>query len=210
MEKAQAGNDIGLRLFGNTRQAVLGLLFGHAEKEFYQQEITHAAGVNLSAVQRELGNLVKAGLVKSERRGNRVYYQANRRSPLFGELQGIVLKTTGLADVLRGALEPLQEKIRLAFVFGSLASGSATSESDVDLMVICELGLRDLAPVLPAVRDKLGREINPVTVKPREWRNRVAHGDHFTETLLREPKVFLIGDEDELDRLGGGGPAEEA
>ncbi len=210
MGKAQAGNDTGLRLFGNTRQAVLGLLFGHAEQEFYQQEITRAAGVNLSAVQRELRNLVKAGLVKSKRRGNRVYYQANRRSPLFGELQGIVLKTTGLADVLREALTPLQEKIQVAFVFGSLASGSATSESDVDLMVIGEVGLRELAPLLPAVRDKLGREINPVTVQPREWADRLRDGNHFMEAVAREPKIFLIGDEDELDRLGGGGPAAEA
>ena len=145
-----------------------------------------------------------------EGQGNRVYYQANRRSPLFGELQGIVLKTTGLADVLRGALEPLQEKVRVAFVFGSLASGSATSESDVDLMVIGEAGLRELAPLLPSARATLGREINPVAVKPREWRNRLVHGDHFTETLLREPKVFLMGDEDELDRFGGRGPAAEA
>jgi len=202
--------EVALRLFGRTRHAVLGLLFGHPDREFYQQEITQAAGVNLSAVQRELRNLVEAGLVTSRRHGNRVYYRANRASPLFPDLQGIVLKTVGLADVLREALGPVQGKVEIAFVFGSLASGDATAESDVDLIVIGRAGLREVAPLLSAAGSTLGREVNPVTLSPEEWADRLGRGDHFVGTVAREPKIFVLGAADELERLGASGPAADA
>ena len=195
------------RLFGRTRQAILALLFARPDQSFYQQEITRAAGVRLSAVQRELGNLVAAGLAESTRRGNRVYYQANRASPIFAEVQAIVLKTAGLVDVLREALEPMRDRIGVAFVFGSLASGTATSESDVDVMTVGDIGLRELAPLVRGARQKLGREVNPVAVRPAEWAERCEAGDHFITTVLEEPKVFLYGDQDELERIARGGTA---
>jgi len=191
--------DVALRLFGRTRQAVLGLLYAHPDREFYQQEVTRAAGVNLSAVQRELRNLVQAGVVTRREDGNRVYYQANRASPLFPDLQGIVLKTVGLVDVLRAALEPVRDKIEVAFVFGSLAAGHATAESDVDVMVVGRAGLREVAPLLSAAVGTLGREVNPVTISPEEWAERVRRDDHFIGTVAREPKIFVLGAADELE-----------
>jgi len=191
--------DVALRLFGRTRQAVLGLLYAHPDREFYQQEVTRAAGVNLSAVQRELRNLVAAGVVTRREDGNRVYYQANRASPLFPDLQGIVLKTVGLVDVLRAALEPVRDKIEVAFVFGSLAAGHATAESDVDVMVVGRAGLREVAPLLSAAVGTLGREVNPVTISPEEWAERVRRDDHFIGTVARAPKILVLGAADELE-----------
>ncbi len=210
METTGKTGEVALRLFGRTRHAILGLLYARPDREFYQQEITQAAGVNLSAVQRELQNLVEAGLVTQRQDGRRVYYQANRVSPLFPDLQGIVLKTVGLADVLREALEPVREKIEVAFVFGSLAAGNATAGSDVDLMVIGRVGLREIAPLLSAAADTLGREVNPVTASPAEWADRLHRGDHFINTVAREPKIFVLGATDELERVGGEGSAAEA
>lgn len=210
MKRAQPTGEVAQRLFGRTRHAILGLLYARPEREFYQQEIMQAAGVNLSAVQRELGNLLEAGLVRRRRDGNRVYYQADRESPLFPDLQGIVLKTVGLADVLRAALEPVRERIEVAFVFGSLAAGDAGAESDVDLMVIGRAGLRQIAPLLAEASGTLGREVNPVTLSPQEWAKRRAEGDHFITTVARAPKLFVLGAADELERLGANRPTAPA
>ena len=189
-------------LFGKVRQEVLGLLFGNPDRDFYQQEIAQRASARLSAVQRELQRLEAAGLITSRRRGRQVYYQANRRAPLFPELHGLALKTTGLADVLRAALAPLADNIQVAFIFGSLAAGDERPDSDVDLMVIGETGLRGLAERLFEADVQLGREINKVTVRPQEWADRLAEKDHFLTNVSRRPKTFLIGDEHELDAIG--------
>jgi len=210
MRDAAAASQVALALFGRTRQGVLGLLFGEPHREFYQQEIARAAGTRLSAVQRDLRTLVATGLVARRRRGNRVYYQANAVSPIFAELQGIVLKTVGLAGILRSVLEPLAKQIQVAFVFGSLAAGTARADSDVDLLVIGDAGLRALAPLLAPARMALGREINPVTVTPSEWARKVRAGDHFLTSVQEGPRIFVFGDEDELGRLGQHGTLAQA
>ncbi len=194
-------------LFGRTRSAVLGLLFGQPERDFYQQEVAQVAGARLSAVQRELASLVAAGLVTRRKRGNRVYYQADARCPLFAEVRGIIAKTTGLTGVLRRALEPLQERIAVALVFGSLAAGTAMSGSDVDVLVVGDMSLRDVAPLLAPTREALGREVNPVVVSLGELREKIARGDHFLSTVLSGPKLFVIGDADDLGRLCAEGHA---
>lgn len=210
MEPTGKTTDAAQRLFGKTRTAILGLLYAHPDREFYQQQITEAAGVNQSAVQRELQNLEEAGVVARRQDGRRVYYQASERSPLFADLGSIVRKTVGLADVLKAALEPLRDRIRAAFVFGSLAAGNATEESDVDLMVVGQVGLRDVAPVLSATAGTLGREVNPVTVSPDEWAERLARDDHFISSVARGPKLFIVGDADELKRDGTEGAPPKA
>ena len=210
MISPSSGQSVSELLFGKTRQGVLGLLFGNPDRDFYQQEIAQAAGTRLSAVQRELSSLAAAGLIKATKRGNRVYYHANRQAPIFPELAGMVRKTVGVAGVLRGVLGPLQDRIVVAFVFGSVATGTATAKSDVDLLVVGDVGLRDLAPLLPAAREALGRELNPVTVSPREWAERLGTGDHFMASVASGEKLFVTGDEDELRRIAGSRPAETA
>ena len=188
-------------LFGTTRRHVLGLLFSHPERRFYQREIAAMVPTRLSAVQRELEGLVEADLVRRTDSGRRVYYQANVDHPLFPELRGIVLKTVGLADVLREVLEPLADRIEVAFVFGSMVAGDPTSASDVDMMVIGRVGLRDLAKPLRKAEEALAREVNPVTYSPEEFARRVAEGAHFVSSVLESPRIFLIGGEDDLKGL---------
>jgi uncharacterized protein len=182
------------------KAAVLRLLFGVELKEIHLRDLARQAGLALRTVQQELAKLGSAGLVISRRDGNRVYYQANRNSPVYSDLRNIVLKTEGLVDILRDALQGAD--IELAFVFGSIAEGSAQSESDVDLMVIGPLGLRSLSKALHGTTLKLGRELNPHVFTKAEFVNRKHSEDYFISSLLASPRLFIIGTEDELAKLG--------
>ena len=196
--------NIASALFGTVRQRVLALLFGHPEESFYVREITRIVDAGHGVVQRELKQLAETELIIRTQRGRQVYYRANRDCPIFSELRSIILKTVGLADVLREALTPLRDQIEVAFVYGSIAEGTDRSASDVDLMIIGEVGLREISQVLPDVHTTLGREVNAVTMTPKELADRVAQSEHFITTVLQSPKIFLIGDENELNRLAEG------
>ena len=201
MGSVDASSLAGSTLFGKTRRAVLALLFCHSERSYYLREIARLAGVGRGAVQRELGRLVQAGLVTRSRRGNLVLFQANRETPVFAELRGLMIKTAGVADVLRRALSSLADRIVVAFVYGSMARGEETAGSDVDVMVIGEAGFREVCAALREAQQELGREVNPTVYSADEAREKIAGGQHFVSAVLRDPKVFLIGDEDELGRL---------
>jgi predicted nucleotidyltransferase len=188
-------------LFGRSMRAVLGLLFSHPESAFYLREIARTAGTSPSSLQRELAALTDAGLIVREARGRQVYFRANPGSPLFDELRGIVVKTFGVADVLRGALGPLASGIRAAFIYGSLARGEARPESDVDVMVIGEPAFVAVVERLQPVEAVLGRSVNPTVYPAVEFSEKAAAGNAFLATVLGEPKIFVIGDERELRRL---------
>jgi predicted nucleotidyltransferase len=197
-------------LFGRSMRAVLGLLFSHPERAFYLREIARAASTSPSSLQRELAALSAAGLIAREARGHQVYFRANPQSPLFDELRGIVVKTFGVADVLRSALAPLASAIRTAFIYGSLARGEARAESDVDVMIVGEPAFADVVGRLGPAEAALRRTVNP-TVYPRvEFAEKSAAGDPFLATVLAEPKIFLIGDERELRDLAEGRPPQAA
>lgn len=190
-------------LFGRTRRDVLGLLLGHPDERYYLREILRAIGGGSGALQRELGQLVEAGLVDRVREGHQVYFSANRNAAIFPELQAIIQKTAGTADVLRTSLAPLlrQERIVLAFVYGSVAGGAQTAKSDVDLLI---LGDATLAEVIPAVRiaeQRLAREVNPSVYPVREFRAKLKAGNSFLKRILAGPKLFIAGDDHELERL---------
>ena len=129
-----------------------------------------------------------------------MYYRAKTENPLYPEIRNLVLKTSGLADVLKSALR--DQRIRIAFVFGSVASGEEKAGSDIDLMVIGNLGLRDLSRLLSGVTDKVGREINPHVLNENEFRRRIKSSDHFLSTIMREPKIFITGSKNELEAMG--------
>ncbi len=188
-------------LFGKVRSGVLALLFSHTDQTFYLREIARAVGTGHGAVQRELAQLLEAGLITRFRRGREVFYQANRASPIFPELRGLIVKTVGMADVLREALAPLAERVRVAFIYGSFAKGEEIAESDVDVMIVGEVGFGEIVSALRSTEDKLGREVNPSVFATDEWRKRVVSSDHFITTILREEKLFLIGDEQDLRGL---------
>ena len=188
-------------LFGKTRRAVLGLLFNHPDRSFYLREVVRLAGVGQGAAQRELERLVEAGIIRRLARGRQVYFRANDESPIFAELRGIILKTAGLADVLRQALSPLRDRVHLAFVYGSLARGEDRSGSDVDICVVGEVTFAEVVAAIGPSQDQLAREINPTVYPPAEFGRKLATGHHFLTSVAKSPKMFLIGDEGEFARM---------
>jgi predicted nucleotidyltransferase len=153
-----------------------------------------------SAVRQELLNLTRLDLVTRRRDGNRVYHVANKDHPLFRDIRQIVLKTIGLADQLRACLS--KDSIKVAFVFGSIATREENSRSDVDLMVIGKIGLRQLTNLLRGISEQVGREINPHIMTEEEYVQRVRAQDHFVSHVLKGPKMFIIGTEHEFEAMG--------
>ncbi len=186
-------------LFTGTQQRVLGLLFGQPDRSFFATEIIGLAGAGSGSVQRELARLADSGLVTVSRVGNQKHYQANAASPVFAELRGLMLKTTGLAEPLREALAPLIARIACAFVYGSIAKGGDTAASDIDVMIVSvDLSLEDVFTALASAEARLGRKINPTLYTRSEFRRRRAAGNAFLTKVLDGEKIMLIGSDDAL------------
>ncbi len=186
-------------LFSTTQQRVLGLLFGQPERSFYATELIGLAGAGSGAVQRELARLEQSGLVTVRRLGTQKHYQANPESPLFSELSGIARKTVGLAEPLREALAPLASRMIAAFVYGSVAKRRDTAASDIDLLVVSDtLTYADIFGALEPLAAKLGRAINPTVYSRRELARRRKEDNAFVTRVLAQPKVWIIGAEDDL------------
>jgi len=190
-------------LFGSVRREVLALLYGRPDERFYLREIVRALGAGFGAVQRELKQLVDAGLVEREARGHQVYFSVNRSAPIFPELQAIVEKTAGTVDVLRTSLATLisQGRVELVFVYGSVASGKKTARSDVDLLVVGDVSLEQVVSALRTAEARLGREVNPTVYPANEFRERVKRGTPFLKRVLAGPKLFVAGGDRDLPRL---------
>jgi predicted nucleotidyltransferase len=186
-------------LFGVTQQRVLGLLFGQPERSYYATELINLAGAGSGSVQRELERLVRSGLVTSRAIGKQKHYQADPASPIFAELRSVIEKTSGLAEPLRNALKPLASQIQTAFVYGSIAKQQDTASSDIDLMIISDtLGYGDLYGVIESVTTRLGRPLNPTIYTRKEFSKRVKEENVFITRVLVQPKIWLIGGEDDL------------
>ena len=186
-------------LFSNTQQKVLGFLFGQPDRSFYATELIALTGGGSGAVQRELARLEQTGLVRTRRVGTQKHYQANPASPLFTELTSIAMKTVGLAEPLRDALAPLAAKIAAAFVYGSVAKRADTAISDIDLMVISDsVTYADVYAAMEPVSSRLGRTVNPTVYSRQQLARRVKQGTAFTNRVLQQPKIWLIGSEDVL------------
>jgi predicted nucleotidyltransferase len=186
-------------LFTKGQQRVLGMLFGNPGRSFFANEVIALAGTGTGAVQRELTRLATAGLVTVKRIGNQKHYQANTESPVFEELRGLVVKTSGMADVLRTALAPLTDRIRAAFVYGSVAKKVDTAASDIDLMVLSDsLTYGDVFAVLEAGAARLGRRVNPTVYSRQEWAKRIKQGNSFVTRIRAQPKIWLVGNEHAL------------
>lgn len=195
-------NSIGEALYGRTRQAVLRLFFGRPDQRFLQKEVIQQIGLGSGTVQRELERLSRAEILVRSVEGRQTYFQANPRNPVFEELRGLVRKTFGLTNVLRQALAPIASRIDLAFVFGSVASGTEKASSDVDLMVVSDdISLSDLIPAIREAEQVLGREVNPSLYREEEFRRKLAEGHNFLANVAEGQKLFVVGDEDEFGRL---------
>jgi len=177
------------------------LLYGHADEEYYMRQIARTTGIGIGPVQRELKKLTDSGIVRRRTRGRQVYYQANPETPVFKELKGLITKTTGIVDKLHDALVPAADQIRVAFIFGSIASGSEDKNSDVDVLVVGDIPFGDVVTLLSEAEGQIGREINAVVYPVAEFSQKVRNGHHFVRNILEGEKIFLLGDEHELTRL---------
>jgi predicted nucleotidyltransferase len=174
-------------------------LFGQPERRFQSAEIIRLARGGTGAVHRQLARLEAAGLVASSRSGNQKYYQASPASPIFDELRRLIVKTVGAGEPLRRALATLTERIKVAFVYGSVSKGSDTAGSDIDLMLVSDaLSYPDLLAAVQGAGVELGRPVNPTVMTSREWRAKRARKDSFVARIAAQPKLFVIGSEDEL------------
>lgn len=186
-------------LFPAVRQRVLAVLFGSPDRSFYANELIALARSGTGAVQRELASLLAAGLITVRDQGNQKHYQANAASPVFAELRGLVLKTVGLADVLRAALAPLAGQITMAFVYGSVARREDTAASDVDVLIVSDaLGYAEVFGALESAAQTLGRAINPTLYTRAELARRRAQANAFVTRVLDQPRIWLMGDEEAL------------
>ncbi|MFA4985189.1 MAG: nucleotidyltransferase domain-containing protein [Candidatus Brocadiia bacterium] len=201
--KAIGGRDWEGLFASRTLARLLTTFLTHAEKDFYQRELADLVGAGLYTVQRALARLEKLGLVTKMPRGNRAYYRANRKSSVFEDLKRVILKTLGLGGVLRTSLASLADRVQVAFIYGSFARGEETEASDVDILIVGNLSLKEAAAVLGPVGRRLGREFNTTVYPIDEFKAKNVQGNHFISEILKGDKLFLIGDERELERTTG-------
>jgi len=188
-------------LFGAYRRRILSLLLLHPDQSFYVREIGRLTGVPAGSLHREVRLLTDAGLLARSVAGNQIRYQVDRSCPVYEELAGIFRKTVGLAAVLREALASLGDAIRLAFIFGSVAQGKEQPTSDIDVLIVGTASFSQVVKALIPARDRLGREVNPVVMTSERFRTKLKGRDRFVSRLVREPKIFLVGDAGELAEL---------
>ena len=184
------------------RRQVLSLLLLHPDRKLHVREIARVTHTMPGTLNKELTRLHGAGLLNRERVGNQVQYSANRSHQIYPELAAILRKTVGLADVLIEALAPLARDVKLAFIFGSIARGTETARSDVDLLIVGGSDFGSVVEALHPTQQPLGREINPKVFSAREWKAKLRSKDSFVRDILAQPKIFLIGNGDELAELG--------
>jgi len=188
-------------LFPRTRQAVLSAVLLRPDKWWYLTDLAKHLGVSPSSLQRELASLVNGDLLNSRKDGKRVYYKVNQDCPIVEELQTMFVKTSGIADVISSSLKRFGGKIEVAFVYGSVARTEELSTSDVDLMIVGDVGLADLVPGLRRAEKALGREVNPTIYSSEEFLRKRKEGDSFINTVLSDSKIFLKGNDSELEAL---------
>jgi len=188
-------------LFSPYRRQVLAVLLLRNDERFHVRELERLTGISAGSLHRELKAMSEAGLLIRAHQGNQVLYQADRSCSIFEELASIFRKTVGLGSELTTALEPIADRIDVAFVFGSMASGKQHAKSDLDICVLGEVELLDVVKAIGAVQERLRREINPVVMSAKQFASDLANHERFAERLVAEPKIFVIGDENEFRKL---------
>ena len=187
------------------RAKVLGWLFSHPDERYFVRQLTILVKEDSTNVSRELARLEKTGILVSTTEGKQKYYQANRHNPIFNELQGLILKTVGVADIIRKALESRIPDIRLSFVFGSVAGKTENRYSDIDLFVVGNITFGEIVDLLSPAEETLNRELNPVVYSLSEFNRRLSENHYFISDILSGDKIFIVGDENELQALVGKG-----
>jgi predicted nucleotidyltransferase len=197
-------------LISKTMQGLLAATVMHPDKAWYLSNLARRLRVRPSTLQSSLAALVKAGVLTRRKEGNRVYFQADPNCPFLGELQGLIGKTVGLVDVLREAMTRFKKRVTVAFIHGSIARSAENSASDVDLIVIGDLGLEDISPALMKAEAELSRPVNASVYSPGEFAKKLASKNHFLTTILLKEKIFIFGGHDDLEKLAGHKPRPNA
>jgi predicted nucleotidyltransferase len=197
-------------LFPMVRQQLLSTLLLDPERAWYLSDLAKHNHLTPSSLQRELASLVGVGILTSYHDGNRTYFKADAECPIFRELQGLFLKTSGLADQVRQALQPFQARISVAFIYGSIASNTERSSSDIDVLIVGSVKLAALSKALRPVEDRLSRPINPSLYSEKEFRDKIRSGHHFLSEITKGPKIFIIGTERELAAVTTEGASQVA
>ncbi len=190
-------------LFPRTRQGILSALFMHPEKWWFLSELADFLHTSPSSLQRDLASLTAGGILEQRREGARSYFRAHRLSPVFDEIKRLLEKTVGIVPTTRAALDPLGDRILAAFIYGSIARAQEHSASDVDLIIIGEVGLAELASPLCKLQRALGREVNATVFSTAEFRDKLTKKDHFLVSVLKGSKQFIKGSQRELDAITG-------
>lgn len=208
--KTKTPTDLGTVFFGAYRRQVLGLLLLHPDESFHLREIARATNTQPGTLRRELAQLADAGVLSREKVGNLVRYKADPACPIYDELRGILKKTAGVADVLREGLASLSDKISVAFVYGSVASGAERRSSDIDVMVVGSASFEEVVGALHSSQEELRREINPNVYSIVEFKKKAKEKGSFLARVLEEPKLFILGKESDLRKLGANRKAKAA
>ena len=187
------------------RAKVLGWLFSHPDERYFVRQLTALVKEDSTNVSRELTRLEKTGILVSTKEGKQKYYQANRHNPIFNELHSLVLKTVGMADIIRKAMESRISDIRLSFIFGSIADKTENRFSDIDLLVVGNITFGEIVDLLLPAEEILSRELNPVVYSLDEFKRRLSEDHYFISSILSGNKIFVVGDENELQSLVGKG-----
>jgi len=189
-------------LFGSSlRVKILGWFFLHTEERYYVRQLARLIKDDLANLCRELNKLEQLGLLISNKQGNIKYYSINKTNPIFSELKGIMIKSVGLGNLIKDALTNSKSKIKYAFIYGSFAKDKQNISSDIDLLIIGSITYAEVTKILKPVEHKIAREINPVVMDNEEMKVRLHNQEHFFTTVIKEPKIWLIGDEIEFKRL---------
>ena len=185
--------DIHHLISSKIRVEILSVLALNPESSFNINELSRVTGFSLRGVDRELKNLLSGGLLRREISGNQHRYQLDPACPIHKEVKGIIAKTVGVADVLKKGLAQVRDEIRLAFIYGSFASGDYGNESDVDLFIVSDVSGVKLSELLGPLQEQFGRPINTSQFSLLEYQERKEKGDHFVNRVLDGPKVVLYG-----------------
>jgi len=192
-------NQLAEMLSSRTRAELFRLLFSTVVQSIHLREIERITNLSTGSLRQEIAKLRRLGLITVRKDGNRICYEPNRNHPLYQDIRNIVLKTSGLTDVLKDALK--NSEIKIAFVFGSVARNEETADSDIDLMVIGNIGLRKVSSLLSGVTEKVGREINPHILSEAEFSRRLKKKEHLVSRIMESSKIFVVGNENDLKRM---------
>ncbi len=180
-------------LLPDSRAAILAALDAAGDEGLHLREVARRTALNSKTVMRELHALRGAGILVSRDVGRQVVYRFNPGCPIAEELRALIRKTVGLAGILQAAIEPLADRIERAYVYGSLARGEERADSDVDLMVVGSVSLRELSSPVRAAGRSLRRTVNPTLYTPEDYRRELEDRDSFVSRAHRGARIDLVG-----------------